>query len=196
MERRNKREKQRLSRKKQILECALDMIIARGFDAMKIRDIADKLNISTGLFFNYFESKEKVYEELVNIGLSGPAHALALDTEGIEPIMLFERITEYIFSALTQDDMTGKMFLLMTQAMRSEAAPEGVKSLLASFDAITPLVKTVIHGQTLHQIKQGDPAALLIAYWGAVQGVAEYHTLYPSLPLPQISWIVDIIRVN
>ncbi len=194
MERLNKREKQRAERRQQILECALDLIISRGFDAMKIRDIADALNISTGLFFNYFESKEQVYEELVKIGLSGPARALELNVEGIAPIALFEQITEYILYALKNDSITGKMFLLMTQAMRAEAAPESVKKLLSGFDAVTPLIKTVSLGQALGQIKQGDPVALLITYWGAVQGIAEYWTLNPAFPLPESSWVVDILR--
>jgi AcrR family transcriptional regulator len=72
----NKREQQRMERRQQILECSLDMIIGRGYEAMKIRDIARKLNISTGLFFNYFESKEKVYEELIKLGISGPENVL------------------------------------------------------------------------------------------------------------------------
>ena len=194
MERQTKRDKQRLLRRQQILECALDMIIARGYDAMKIRDIADALKISTGLFFNYFESKEQVYEELIKIGLSGPAQALALKVDGIAPIVLFEEIARHILYALKHDSITGKMFLLMTQAMRSEAAPEGVKKLVSGFDAVTPLINTILQGQKLGQIKQGDPVALLIAYWGSVQGIAEYCTLSPALPLPEASWVVDILR--
>lgn len=85
------REKQRVERRQQILECGLDMIVSRGFEATKIRDIADKLQISVGLFFNYFESKETLYEELVKIGLSGPASVLELNTDEIEPIALLKK---------------------------------------------------------------------------------------------------------
>ena len=58
----NKREQQRDDRRIEILNCSLNMLVSRGFAAMRIRDIADQLGISIGLFFNYFESKEKVYE--------------------------------------------------------------------------------------------------------------------------------------
>jgi AcrR family transcriptional regulator len=111
MEITNKREKQRFERREQILHCSLDMIISRGFEAMKIRDIAQRLNISTGLFFNYFESKEQVYEELVRIGLSGPAGVLELNVNNIAPIDLFEKMAEYILNALKADAFTGRMFL-------------------------------------------------------------------------------------
>ncbi len=194
MEKQSKREAQRHLRRQQILECALDMIIRGGFSAMKIRDIAERLNISTGLFFNYFESKEQVYEELIKIGLSGPASVLGLKADGVEPIVLFERMTESIFHALKADAFTGKMFLLMACAIRSQETPEGVKKLLEGFDSVTPLVDIVLKGQALHQIKKGDAVALIMAYWGAVQGIAEYYAMSSEIPLPESSWVVDILR--
>ena len=196
MDKQNKREKQRMERREQILQCSLDMIISRGFEAMKIRDIADRLQISTGLFFNYFESKEQVYEELIRIGLSGPAKVLELNVAGVTPIMLFEKMTEYIFDALKSDNFTGKMFLLMAQAARSETVPEGVKRLLKGFDSVTPLLPVIQNGQALGQIKQGNPIALIMAYWGAVQGIAEGCAINTGLPLPESSWIVDILRAK
>lgn len=190
----NKREKQRTERRQQILECGLDMIVNRGFEATKIRDIADRLQISVGLFFNYFESKEKLYEELVKIGLSGPASVLKLNTNEIEPISLFEKMTEVIFESLRNYSITAKMFLLMAQTIRSETAPESVKKLVAGFDVVTPLLPVIRKGQQLGRIKAGDPTALAIAYWGAVQGIAGYFALCSDLPLPQSSWVVDILR--
>ncbi len=194
MQPKNKREKQRQERRQQILECSLDMIISRGFDAMKIRDIAGRLGISVGLFFNYFQSKEQVYEELVKIGLSGPAHVLGMNVEGIEPIALFEQMTQTVFDSLKEDTITGKMFLLMTQTMRWDAAPQSVKELLAGFDVISPLLLVIRRGQAMGQIRPGDPAALAMAYWGAVQGIAESFAMYTGLPLPHSDWVVDIIR--
>lgn len=187
------REKQKAERRQQILECGLDMIVIRGFEATKIRDIADRLQISVGLFFNYFKSKEGLYVELVKIGLSGPASVLKLNTDEIEPIALFEKMTEAIFVAPTYS-ITAKMFLLMGQTIRSETAPESVKKLVADFDVVTSLLPVIHKGQERGQIKSGDPAALAIAYWGAVQGISGYFALCSDLPLPQSSWVVDILK--
>lgn len=194
MQPKNKREKQRQERRQQILECSLDMIISRGFEAMKIRDIAARLGISIGLFFNYFESKDQVYEELVRMGLTGPAGVFALHTEGMAPIALFEGMTQAIFEALRGNTFVGKMFVFMGQALRWESAPEGAKKLMAGFDIVTPLLPVIRRGQELGQIRPGDPAALILAYWGAVQGIAENCTLYTDLSLPEGAWIVDILR--
>lgn len=188
------REKQKAERRQQILECGLDMIVSRGFEATKIRDIADRLQISVGLFFNYFKSKEELYVELVKIGLSGPASVLKLNTDEIEPIALFEKMTQAIFESLRTYSITAKMFLLMGQTIRSETAPESVKKLVAGFDVVTPLLPVIHKGQERGQIKSGDPTALAIAYWGAVQGISGYFALCSDLPLPQSSWVVDILR--
>ncbi|MDF2987893.1 MAG: transcriptional regulator, TetR family [Eubacterium sp.] len=192
----NKREQQRHDRREQILKCSLDMIISRGYEATTIRDIAKKLNISTGLFFNYFESKEKVYEELVKIGMNGPQSVIHfLQDDALTPIECFEKMTEGIFNALKGNSITAKMFLLMSRAMNSEGIPESIKELLDKFDAMTPVLPYIEKGQQLGQIKPGNPVALAVAYWGAVQGVAESVVLHPTLPMPEGSWIVDILRV-
>jgi hypothetical protein len=69
-----------------------------------------------------------------------------------------------------------------------------VKRLIAGFDYITLLVAVVQRGQALGEIKPGDPVALILAYWGAVQGIAENYAAHPELPLPESRWIVDIVR--
>ena len=196
MQQMNKREAQRALRRQQILECALEMIITGGFAAMTIRGIAEKLGISTGLFFNYFETKEQVYEELILIGLSGPAAVLGMNADGVQPIELFERMTESIFEVLKLNVFNAKMFLLMGHAVRSQAEPEGVMKLLEGFDPVTPLVEVVLKGQALGQIKKGDPLALILAYWGAVQGIAESYAMSPGAPLPESGWVVDIVRAR
>jgi AcrR family transcriptional regulator len=190
------RERQRIERRMKILECSLDMLVSRGYEATKIRDIAKKLHMSTGLFFNYFESKEKIYEELIQYGVQGPRNVLQLNTQDIPPIEFFEKVTEFIFDSIRSFSMTSKIFLLMAQTLRSETAPESVKKLVEGFDMVTPVIPLIERGQRDGTIKKGSPAALAVAYWGAVQGVAESFALIPGSPLPESSWIVDILRVK
>jgi AcrR family transcriptional regulator len=189
-----KREEQRQERRQQILECSLDLIITRGYDAMKIRDIADRLGISIGLFFNYFESKENVYEELIKIGLSGPQGVLQFDANNSRPIEIFQQITQTIFSNVQSNSFVAKMFILMAQSCKSETAPASVKAMLADFDVYTPIIPLIELGQQMGEIKPGNPIALAVTYWGAIQGVAENMAMQPDLPMPESDWVVDILR--
>lgn len=191
----NKREQQRQMRREQILACCLDRIISYGYAGMKLRDIASELHISPGLIFNYFESKEQIYEELVKLGVGAPMDVLGKSVSRVqEPLKVFESMTEFIFHAITVSSFTAKMFLLMTMTQKSEDVPPSVKKLLQGFDMFTPLVAVIRVGQKKGEIKAGDPVALLVAYWGAVQGVATYRALEPALPMPESGWIMDMLR--
>jgi AcrR family transcriptional regulator len=190
----NKREQQRLERRNQILNCGLDLMISKGYEAMQIRDIAKELNISTGLFFNYFKSKENFYEELVKIGVEGPKSVLKLNVENIDPIELFEKIAGAIFESIKFSPMTAKMFVLMSRTLDSQSVPDSVKKLVDGFDMITPIMPVIVKGQRMGEIKEGDPAFLAAAYWGAIQGVAEMAAVRPDLPLPESDLVVDILR--
>lgn len=103
-------------------------------------------------------------------------------------------MAETIFESLKSYTMTAKMFILITNTIKSESTPESVKKLISNLNVIDPVLPAIIKGQQLGEIREGDPAALALAYWGAIQGIAETYALYPNLPLPKSSWIVDVLR--
>ena len=86
------------------------------------------------------------------------------------------------------------MFVLMNQAYYNEAAPTGVKDLLRNFDVYTPSIELMKKGQEMGTIREGDPYALAIAFWCAIQGIAEQIAMEPFVPHPKSEWIIDIIR--
>lgn len=65
------RKEQKEQRRQEIINAALELFVSKGYAATKITDIAKKTNMSTGLMFHYFESKEQLYEALVQMGLEG-----------------------------------------------------------------------------------------------------------------------------
>ena len=72
------RKEQKERRRQEILQAGLELFVTRGYAATKIADIAKKVGMSTGLLFHYFESKEKLYEALVQMGLEGTAYPAGL----------------------------------------------------------------------------------------------------------------------
>ena len=65
------RQEQKEQRRQEILYAALNLFVTKGYAATTITDIAESVSMSVGLLFHYFESKEKLYEELVRMGLEG-----------------------------------------------------------------------------------------------------------------------------
>ena len=186
------RDEQREKRRNEILRAALDLFISKGYAATKIKDIADAVGMSVGLLFHYFDSKETLYEELIKCGISGPTETMAQSDR--EPLAFFELAAARIIKYIENEPFVAKMFVLMSQAYYSDSVPQSAKELLKDFDIYTPTAHLIRRGQANGTIREGDPMALGIAYWCAIQGIAEQYALNPGYPLPESSWVVDIIR--
>jgi AcrR family transcriptional regulator len=54
----------RKSRRGEILECFTELVAARGYDEVSVRDVAEALAISKGTILHHFRSKEALLEQL------------------------------------------------------------------------------------------------------------------------------------
>ncbi|MCB7037199.1 TetR/AcrR family transcriptional regulator [Eggerthella sinensis] len=188
------RQEQRERRRQEILGEALRLFVRKGYAATKVSDIAEAVGMSTGLMFHYFDSKEKLYEELVKLGVEGPMGMVgAMAAEG-DALSFFEGAAAGIMGFLRDEPAMADMFVLMGNALMDEAVPEGARTLLAGLDVHTPTAEIVRRGQREGTIREGDPVALSIAFWCAIQGIAEELALNPDMPCPDSAWIVDIVR--
>jgi AcrR family transcriptional regulator len=187
-----KRVEQKEKRRQEILVVGLDLFIRKGFAAAKISDIAKEVGMSVGLLFHYFESKEKLYEELIKIGMSGPEMIMSFNKS--DALHFFQTAAKQILQFAVEDPFVAKMFLLISQAEYSDAAPESVKKMLQQNDSYEQSVLLIKKGQEEGTIRQGNPIALAVAYWAAIQGVCASLALDPHIPCPESEWIIDIIR--
>ena len=186
------RAEQRELRRQEIIAVGLDLFVRKGYAATRIQDIAEEAGMSTGLLFHYFESKEKLYEELIQLGISGPQSVMP--PAGIEPITYFETVAAGILCLLSTSIHTAKLFVLMNHALQSEVMPPAVQGLFKQLDTITPSISLIQAGQENKTIRDGDPYALSVAFWSAINGIAEFMALVPDAPCPKPEWLVDIIR--
>lgn len=189
-----KRKEQKEQRKNQIISVALDLFVKKGYVATKISDIAKAANMSIGLLFHYFESKEKLLEELANIGLQGTQ--MPLQMEYLDELKFFEVFTSQIISYMQEQPITSKMFVFMAQMQRMEGIPENVKKIVLNVNTIEKTVEIIKAGQEKGLIRKGNPMALSNAYWCSIQGIAEQFAMHPEILLPEAEWIVDIIRAK
>ena len=188
------RDDQKEKRRLEILYAGLTLFIQKGYTGTKIKDIAGAVGMSVGLLFHYFASKEELYEELIHLGIEGPLSAL--DTRGQEPLAFFETTAEWILNQIQVEPFFAKMFVLMMQSFSSEDVPKGAKEMLKSFNIYAPTAEIMRAGQQNGSIREGDPLALAVAYWCAIQGIAENQALLAGMPCPMSEWIVDIIRAK
>ncbi len=187
-----KRDEQREQRRELIMEKAMDIFIQNGYSGTKISDIAQAADMSVGLMFHYFESKEVLYEELVKLGIEGPMKAMSIQCAS--PIEFFEEAAKQILTYIAMSPAIAKMFVFMSRTQRSGDVPQRLREMSLQIDNIEKSVELIKAGQQLGQIRDGNPMALSVAFWYEIQAIGEYAAFYPNQPLPEYEWIVDIIR--
>lgn len=187
-----KRDDQKQQRRQEILFAGLSLFIKKGYTGTKIKDIANTVKMSTGLLFHYFASKEELYLELVSLGIEGPMNSV--QPGRMAPLEFFEVTAEQILNYIRLNPFVAKMFVFMSQAYYGDDVPASAKERLKGFDVFSPTAAIIERGQESGTIRSGDSMALAIAFWSAIQGVANALALNANAPCPQSEWIVDILR--
>ena len=187
------RHEQKEQRKAVILTSALDLFIRKGYGETKVADIAKAADMSMGLLFHYFDSKEKLYEELIRIG----CERLKMDFHFTDesPLDTFKVVVEELFKIICTNPSAAKMFVLMENAQHLEHLSEDLKEMLSEADKlIKRSIPFIEKGQLLGEIRQGNPEALAVSFWCSIQGIAQYIALHPETPCPNTMWIISILE--
>ncbi|TQR33495.1 TetR/AcrR family transcriptional regulator [Lysinibacillus sphaericus] len=187
------RHEQKKQRRALILQSALDLFIRKGYGETKVADIAKASNMSMGLLFHYFDSKEKLYEELIRIGCERLQMDFSFTNES--PLAIFTAAAEELFDMIRTNPSAAKMFVLMENAQHLDSLSEDLKVMLMEADkVIRKSVPLIEKGQMLGEIKQGNAEALAVAFWCSIQGIAQYIALHPETPCPDTMWVISILE--
>lgn len=186
------RKEQKEKRRQKIICAALELFVSKGYAATKVTDIAERANMSTGLLFHYFASKEKLYEELVRMGLAGTAYPAGQKCD--HAIDFFVQFTTQLFSYMKQQPVMAKLFVLMAEAQRSEATPLPIREIALQVNTIEQFVPIIEWGQQEGTIREGDPLVISNAFWCCIQGIAERYATNQKIDLPEADWVVDLVR--
>jgi len=191
----NARQAQLKKRRLTILSAGLDVFVQKGYADTKVQDIARAANMDAQAVLHHFESKEKLYEELVKIGKS--LRGTTFKDMETEPLQYFRNVAAEMFRQIEKYPFFLKMVLFMPQVLSNEKNSESAGKIL-EIEIFARFKEKIEQGQLNGTIKEGDPYALLIAFMGAIHGIAMLSTLYSDnhfkVPLPDGEWIVDIIK--
>ena len=187
------RAEQKAKREEEILIASIELFIKKGYASTKTSEISKSINISEGLLFHYFKTKEILLETLVDIALQKSDTWSGL--ENLDPITYFEKVAESVLRCLKEDEMGSKFFILVAQLKQSEGIPkhiyEKVKSREQDADKIAEIIK---RGQQMGTIRQGNPYALTYLFSNTLQAIAVQYALHSKMPFPEVEWIVDMLR--
>lgn len=151
---------------------AVRVFAHRGFAAASIRQIADEAGLSIGSIYRHYDSKEQLFDALLDQATTGLAAAAAEFSSEGDPIEMIRSFTEAYVADLAADDGAVEFSVLMNQAFTTDT-PEGATARLAetqnalwrSFAAL------VERGQAAKQIASGDPERMTAHYFAMLTGL-------------------------
>jgi AcrR family transcriptional regulator len=112
-ERRSVREESRAVYRKAIVEAAMQVFGQTGFHEAKIADIAAAAGVATGTLYNYFTSKDEIFQSILDDGRESIAAALEQRAQIADPI---ERLRECVALMFGFLDEHGALFIIYMQS--------------------------------------------------------------------------------
>ncbi len=100
----------REEKKALIREAALELFAKGGYHATSISKIAEKANISKGLIYNYFDSKEDVIKDLLDEGIQRMLGGLDMNKDGILQREEVENYLNEIFDIIKANPEFWKLY--------------------------------------------------------------------------------------
>lgn len=171
-----------------ILVTALDLFSLKGYYSTRIQDIAETADISQGLLYYYYKSKEAIYIDLVNDSLERinetARYVRDMTRPNGEKIMYALRI---IFRTIESSYRFRQTCRMISQAAYQADISDEAKALLDKKRDVSYRIMAEIFrkGQTEGSVVDGDPMELSILFWTSINGLAIYFAtrdIAASLP--------------
>lgn len=190
------RDEQKEQRRVLIFNKAIELFAKKGYAETKIGDIAKAADMSVGLMFHYFESKEKLFEEIVRYGANATNTPREMNFEN--PLDYFEGFLKVMFQYAKDQPRTMYLFVIMGRIQRGEGIPQHIKEIAESVDQIEQSAEVIAAGQQYGYFRKGDPYLLAFTFWSSIQGIMERLAAAPEMSendrFPETDWIIDILR--
>lgn len=179
-----------------ILEGARKVFAQKGM-AATMAEVAAAAGVSQGLAYRYFDSKEAIFEELleqaVQAGLAATARLMEMPgTPG-------ERLTFLIERTWNGRRERPELYELMYQLLHDQSVPDSLRKLvekqgLAFIEAIR---KLIVEGQASGEIAEGDPEQMVTFVLVSLDGLSRWALQGPEQlrkSFPDASLILRIFK--
>lgn len=190
----------RAARREQILAAAARVFARKGLGDTTIADLAAAAEVSHGLLYRHFASKDAVFAALVDEAV---ANAALLARTAVErPGTPWERL-RWITAAMAPGpppDPRSDFALVVIHALTNEDVPAPVRERAAQLgQAIRAAVRRlVVEGQAAGQVVAADPDRLAALYLACIQGLVIRPALATETPeaFPDVETILLVLRAD
>ncbi|WP_022667795.1 TetR/AcrR family transcriptional regulator [Desulfospira joergensenii] len=174
-------QKIRQERKERILTGALELFVRNGLTGTKISDVARKTEMSNGLVYHYFSSKEEIFIELIRVAMDRMIAACkGLESAPLGPREKIKYAMDELVKTIRSNPSACLYHVLITQAATLDNIPDKAKEAIKAnrgkpYEVITRIIS---QGQKLGTIRQGCAKDLSFFFWNTVNGLAIHQAMY------------------
>lgn len=163
-------------RYEEISDAALKIFARKGFAGTKISDITSSINLSHGLLYHYFKSKEEIYVAIIMNILDQFKQAVA-EAEDIKGTP-YDKLNW--FSALTfsgSPEVALDRHILINEALQADFLSEEIKQNIRQeyADSLKVLSRIISAGQRDGIFIEGDEMELAAYYLSFSQGLTLWN---------------------
>jgi AcrR family transcriptional regulator len=170
-----------------IVAAAYQVFSLKGYRGTMIEDIAQAADISKGLLYHYFDSKEALFTTLFSRVMRGALRLI--QAAAARPGSPWERLSWLVEEITSRAGQEPAEFMVIMQALTTDTVPEEVRAMAAEFtmSSSKALRGLIVEGQGAGEIIQGDPDRLAMTLTACLQGLI----LNTIIPLYQVSDLLD-----
>jgi AcrR family transcriptional regulator len=177
------------ARRSAILQTTINVIVERGFGAMRISDVARQLGISTGLVHYHFESKEQLLAEAVRYAADGERNTMEDEVEAADGAV--EQL-DTVFQAYCPKEAEPGWLLWIDSWGESLRSPE-IRRISQELDVgfARLLVSIIERGVTEGTFSTDDPVASAWRLSSLIDGLAVQLTVHDGIVdgITMLDWV-------
>jgi len=166
-------ERERQAKRALIMEAARDLFLERGYDAVTLRQIAERIEHSTTAIYVHFADKRDLFNQLVSEDFRRFDDALTAHAGVADPVERLQRLGRaYVEFAMTMPRSYEMIFMREQPAELVAAAPAapGDEPGKAAYRTLVETCADLL-AQGRLRAELTDPFAVAQAIWSAVHGL-------------------------
>jgi len=174
------------ARKDQILLASLKLFGAKGYQNTSISDIAQRADLSKGLLYNYFKSKEELLNEVIVFAFRETAEAgeSALNEENLSAReVLIALLDSYFLMMKKQEEL---MQLTLSLAVQVNAIPSVHATIQKVYDSLIDQLEVIFI-----DLGYTEPKNEAMLFGAIVDGIGIQYMLKPEVyPLEEMKNLI------
>ncbi|WFA09234.1 TetR/AcrR family transcriptional regulator [Tissierella sp. Yu-01] len=166
-------EEMRKATRDKIQFAAMQLFVQKGFGSTNVQEIADLADISIGLLYRHYKTKEELFNELVDYSSEGIKEIINLFEQEYSPKKLIKQFVDVVYNDMKNDEELANLLVLLAQSFLSGAANIKQDEIIQlNIKALQATAKLIERGQSLGEFRPGNPYELAEYFYSAIQGLA------------------------